>query len=157
MRIVLDLQACQTNSRFRGIGRYSMGLAQAMLRAGNGHEFWIALNGQLEETIAALRLAFDGLVPQERIVVFDVPGPVWEIDPANAWRIGASELVRESFLARLQPDVVHVSSLFEGLGDNFVASVGRLGHPERTAVTLYDLIPLVWKETYLADRTVRAG
>ena len=156
MRIVLDLQACQTNSRFRGIGRYSMGLAQAMLRAGNGHEFWIALNGQLEETIAALRLAFDGLVPQERIVVFDVPGPVWEIDPANAWRIRASELVRESFLARLQPDVVHVSSLFEGLGDNFVASVGKLEDPERTAVTLYDLIPLLWKETYLADRTVRA-
>ena len=35
MRIVIDLQACQSaGSRFRGIGRYSRSLAQAMENAG---------------------------------------------------------------------------------------------------------------------------
>ena len=35
MRIVLDLQACQSPSRLRGIGRYSLELAMA--RAPRGH------------------------------------------------------------------------------------------------------------------------
>ena len=52
MRLVIDLQACQSaGSRFRGIGRYSRSLAEAMLRAGRGHEVWIALNGGLPDTI----------------------------------------------------------------------------------------------------------
>ena len=32
MRIVLDMQGAQTESRFRGIGRYSTALAQAIAR-----------------------------------------------------------------------------------------------------------------------------
>ena len=45
MRIVLDLQACQGSSKHRGIGRYSMALAQAMLRRGGEHDFRVVLNG----------------------------------------------------------------------------------------------------------------
>ena len=38
MRIVIDLQGAQTENRFRGIGRYSLSLAQAIVRNRGDHE-----------------------------------------------------------------------------------------------------------------------
>lgn len=156
MRIVIDLQACQSaGSRFRGIGRYSRSLAEAMLRHGQGHEFWIALNGGLQAPIEAIRAAFDGLLPQERIVAWDNPFPAVEhLDP-DPWRSRVAERIREDFLAALQPDVVHLSSLFEGWDDAVATSVGRGASAVPTAVTLYDLIPLAMPELYLQDPPTR--
>jgi len=53
------------------------------------------------------------------------------------------------FLASHATDVVHVSSLFEGFPDNAVTSVGESTAQVPTAVTIYDLIPLVHREHYL--------
>ena len=50
MRIVIDLQGAQSDSRFRGIGRYSLSLALAMARNAGEHELWIALNAALAES-----------------------------------------------------------------------------------------------------------
>jgi glycosyltransferase involved in cell wall biosynthesis len=83
------------------------------------------------------------LLPQENIRVWYAPGPTLEANPANALRCRVAELLREAFLESLQPDVVLVSSLFEGLGDNAVTSLGRLESGIQTAVILYDLIPLL--------------
>jgi len=66
------------------------------------------------------------------------------------------ELVRESFLASLKPDIVHVSSLFEGLTDDVLTSIGSFDSMLPTAVTLYDLIPLVHRQHYLADAMVES-
>lgn len=157
MRIVLDLQACQTSgSRNRGIGRYSMSLALAMARHAQGHEVLLALNSRFPDTIDPIRQAFDGLVMPENIRVFDVPGPLQEYDPASAWRCQAAERIREIFLAGLSPDIVHVSSLFEGWGDDAVTPIGHFNNRFETAVTLYDLIPYLYKETYLAEPVSRA-
>lgn len=151
MRIVVDLQGCQTESRFRGIGRYSLALAQAMARQAVGHELWLTLNGRLANSIIDIRATFDGLVPPEHIRVFEVPRPTAEIDPANIRRTRAAELIREQFFATLRPDIIHISSLFEGIGDDAVISVGQLISGENCAITLYDLIPLVYREHYLTD------
>lgn len=155
MRILLDLQACQATNRHRGIGRYSMSLAQAMARQASGHDVRIVLNSRFAETVEPIRAAFDGLVARENIVVFDAPAAVAEIDAQHAWRCRAAERVREMALAQLRPDVVHVASLFEGLVDDAVSSVGHLNQSFGSAVTLYDLIPLLRKEAYLSDPRVR--
>jgi glycosyltransferase involved in cell wall biosynthesis len=151
MRIVLDLQACQGSSTHRGIGRYSMALTLAMLRQGGSHEFRIAINNHFPDSVANLRKTFDGLLPQSHIGAYHLPAAIWEHQVANAWRVRAAERVREHYLAGLAPDVVHVSSLFEGLGEDACVSVQHGRHRHDTAVTLYDLIPLVRKETYLTD------
>jgi glycosyltransferase involved in cell wall biosynthesis len=151
MRIVLDLQGAQSESRFRGIGRYSLALAQAIARERAQHEVWLALSGRYPDSIEPLRTAFADLVPPERIRVFELPGPVAELDPANTWRMQAAELLREKFLKDLDPDIVHVSTLFEGLGNEVVASIGRLDATVPTAATLYDLIPLLCSDSYLAE------
>ncbi|MDO8291262.1 MAG: glycosyltransferase family 1 protein [Gallionella sp.] len=155
MRIVIDMQGAQTISRFRGIGRYSLSLALAMSRNAGEHEIWLALNGAFPESIFSIRHAFDGLVPQERIRIFEVPAPVAEVERANMWRVRAAEKIREHFLQQLKPDVVHVSSLFEGYADDAVTSVGAFASRLCTAVTLYDLIPLFNQRDYLTNEIQR--
>ena len=154
MRIVLDMQAMQTDGRFRGMGRYSLSLAQAMARQTGSHELYVALSGLFPGTIEPLRAAFEELIPPQHIVVWQTPGPVSELYPTNAWRHRTGELVRESFLASLEPDIVHVASLFEGWDDNAVASMSQYSMP--TAVTLHNLTHLVREETRLGNARLRA-
>lgn len=151
MRIVIDLQSCQAANRNRGIGRYSMELSKAVAKraAAGGHEAWIVLNGLFYDGLEKLKEEFKELVPPSRIAVFQVPGPVFDADTANGLRRKAAEATREDFIARLNPGIVHVASLFEGFIDDAVTSVGSY-EKIPTAVTLYDLIPLIFKENYLS-------
>ena len=152
MRIVIDMQGAQSSSsRFRGIGRYTMSLAQAIVHNCGNHEIILALNGLYPDTIEPIRFAFNNMLPQENIRVWYAVDPVAFMDSTNDWRRKSAEIVREAFLASLRPDVVHVSSLFEGLGDNIVSSVGLLSQNILVSVTLYDLIPLIYSNTYLKN------
>ena len=133
MRIVIDLQGAQTGSRFRGIGRYSTALAEAMVRQAGDHDVWLLLNDLLPDSIEPIREAFGKCMPAEHIVSFAAPAHThW--DTGDFWRRRAAELIRESFLAGLQPDVVHVCSLFEGAQEDAVVSVGRNGTHRGDAV-----------------------
>ncbi|KTC62814.1 glycosyl transferase family 1 [Pseudomonas fluorescens ABAC62] len=151
MRILIDLQGAQSDSRFRGIGRYSLALAQAIARNAGNHEVWLALNGRLPDSIADIRTEFAGLISPERIRVFDLPDEVSQ----GAWAARAAEVVRESFLASLDPDVVLISSLFEGYLSTAVTSVGKVPVKHQTAVVLYDLIPLMNEEVYLSTQQLK--
>lgn len=152
MRIVIDLQGAQTESRFRGIGRYSMALALAIARNAPQHEVWLVLNAGLASSIGPIRRAFEGIVARERILSFDIPAPVAASDPSHAWRARAAEKIRECFIEQLRPDIVLVSSLFEGFVDDGVVSVGEFASGGRTAVVSYDLIPLLNPSAYLPTR-----
>lgn len=162
MRIVLDMQGAQTESRSRGIGRYSMALAQAIVRNASRHDVWLIVNNRFADAAENVRAAFKDLLPPGRIVVFHVPGPVsWET-VSNNWRRRAAELIREHFIAELQPDVLHLSSLFEGANRcDAVTSIGVADRRIPTAVTLYDLIPfqdpmnhlaMDWMRQWYADK-----
>lgn len=155
MRIVIDLQGAQTESRFRGIGRYSLSLTKAIARNAGEHEIWLALNRAFTGSVLSLRDEFEGLIPQERIRVFEVPLPVAEHESANSNRARVSELIRECFLEQLNPDVVLVTSLFEGYVDDAVTSVGMFAKSYKTAVILYDLIPYMNEERYLPSNIQR--
>ena len=67
MRIVLDLQGAQGDGRYRGIGRYTLSFAQAIVRQRGDHEVILALSDLLPEMVEAIRGLFDGQLPQERI------------------------------------------------------------------------------------------
>lgn len=151
MHIVLDLQACQSPaSRRRGIGRYSLALAQAMATQPRGHQITVLLNAAMPESIEYLRGRFDGLLPQDRIHTWQGLAPAARINPANTFRMRASEMLRREALRQLKPDVVHIASLFEGMVEDVVATVPG-GGMQVDAVTLYDLIPLVHADVYLSD------
>jgi glycosyltransferase involved in cell wall biosynthesis len=149
MRVVIDLQGLQTESRYRGIGRYTQDFIRAVLRNLGGDEVFILLNGMLPESILPIRRDLGELLPNENIRVWHSVGPTKECDPRNQRRRSVAELCREEFLLDLQPDVIHVSSLFEGYLDDGVTSIGQPPTTIPTTVTLYDLIPLIHREKYL--------
>jgi glycosyltransferase involved in cell wall biosynthesis len=157
MRIIIDMQGAQSSgSRNRGIGRYTLSLSKAIVRNRGKHEVILALNGLFPETIESIRADFEDLLPQENIRVWYAPGSVGNLNVENDWRRKAAELLREAFIASLNPDVVLITSLFEGLDDDVVTSIGLLSSNVPTAVILYDLIPFIHRQPYLENSAVEA-
>lgn len=155
MKVVIDLQAMQGESRHRGIGRYAAEITRSFVElAREKHEIWITLNAQLRHA-ERVRAQFDGLIPQDRIVAYSTTGASTSIQPENAWRSDASEILREDFLRSLDPDLVWTASLFEGWIDDSATSIGSLYSRALQAVTVYDLIPLANSDVHLADPKVR--
>lgn len=152
MRIVIDLQGAQACNKNRGIGRYSLALARSVATNKNNHEVLIALNGLFPDSINSIRAMFDGLLPSENIRVWEPsdPSTAETSDHANQ---ALAQAMREAFLVSLRPDIILVTSLFEGLGDKAITGIKEMsGVP--TAVILYDLIPLIHKDVYLSDPIV---
>ena len=149
MRLVIDLQALQTESRHRGIGRYTAALTKAMLQVAGRHEIVLALNGRDPDGVRTVRRDFAGLLPPECIRAWRAPEcGSWA--PQERWRNRAAELTREYFLANLGADAVHVSTIFEGVSGEAMTSIGLLGLHPPTGVTLYDLTPLRLANAYLS-------
>ena len=149
MRLVIDMQGAQTASRFRGIGRYTVSLTQAMVRmASPDHEILLVVNAQIPEGLWAVKRAFEGLLDQNNIRVFDVPAEAGD----GGWGNAASEPIREAFIASLKPDAVLLTSVFEAHLHKAVTSIGRVPSLHKSAAILYDLIPLLHPETYLKSQ-----
>lgn len=154
MRILIDLQSCQSGSRRRGIGRYANSITRAMLREAVGrHEFHILLSDRYPDDLVEIRRDFKGLIPNENIIVAALPEQVASAMEENAWRTRAAELALAKVVEDLEPDVYFNPSLFEGFREPTVASIERLAC--RTATTLYDLIPYSDSEIYLGDPALR--
>jgi glycosyltransferase involved in cell wall biosynthesis len=157
MRIVIDMQGAQSSGNWnRGIGRYTMSLALALVRNRGAHEVFLALNACFPESIERIRSVFEGALPQDNIRVWHAHIPMAHVTPDNACRRRSGELIREAFLASLQPDVVLISSLFEGLVDDAVTSIKRFSEQPITAVILYDLIPYIHRRPYLENPVVES-
>lgn len=149
MKILIDLQGAQTESRFRGIGRYTLSLALAMAREPRDHQISLLLNGAFQDSIEPIRASFAGAIAQEQIHVwFPSPRRV-AITPASSWSHKASAFIRAAAVHRLEPDILHVSSVMEGLLDSAVTDLRTIGRQVRVAATCYDLIPLMNKGVYL--------
>jgi len=147
MRLVIDLQGAQGASRLRGIGRYSRELALAMARAPQGHEVVLALNASLP--CDDLVDAFSTHLPAANIRLWHSPGGTGEVLDGAIGLRRAAELLRAEFLASLKPDLLHVSSIFEGASDDVITRwPAGLERPPMVA-TCYDLIPLIRRAEYL--------
>ena len=155
MKILIDLQPCQGESSFRGIGRYSMSLAKAIARNRKDHEIYLLLSGAFIDSIEFIKKEFKELLPEKNIITFFIPTPVAQMNPENIWHSNVGELIREYAILNIKPDIVHISSLFEGFGDDIVTSIGQFSNDIPTSVTLYDLIPLIHKETLLCHQNYK--
>ena len=154
MKIVVDLQGAQNESRHRGIGRYALAFVRALIRNKGTHEIVVLLSDLFPESLA---YAQDALAEQRAhytIKIWSGIGPTDLRKPENHWRKDVSELLREAYIAELQPDVLIISSLLDSPGDNTIVSVSKLA-PVYTVAMLYDLIPLLYKSEYLVDPTTQ--
>jgi glycosyltransferase involved in cell wall biosynthesis len=160
VRAVVDLQACQTRtSRTRGIGRYSRSFALGLAGSTETFDLSICLNSAFPDSTEELSRQFEPLVGEDNVVRYDASRPParWTATALDAGRVRGEWVAQYAWIAR-QPDLIHISSIFEGL-DEDSAVPELLGLPQTTVVsaTVYDLIPLLLAETYLRDRIVRDG
>src|SRR6202023_1144008 len=158
MRLVLDVQARQTEgSGHRGVGRYSEGLAIHIARQRGEDEVRICLNAAYPDTIRTVSAALQAGIGREHISFCLDPmfGDQTLLDVED------DTLVREALIRRhwmaLQPDVLHVSHVFENFAQPTVvpAKWPKIPGMVRSS-TLYDLIPLRFPEHYLADPAFKA-
>ena len=154
MRIVFDLQACQAPfSRTRGIGRYTLAHVRAFIELATEHEVLLVLNNSFSETIELVRQDFADILPMDNIRIFSAMGGLTDLSINNQWRHTASQTLYEDFIRALEPDVFHVTSLFEGFNDAVTGIVPN--HGGINSVTLYDLIPYQYAETYLPNQSLQ--
>jgi glycosyltransferase involved in cell wall biosynthesis len=156
MRIVIDLQACQSQSAQRGIGRYSFSLVDAIVKINTKHEIFIALSAAFPNTISALKEHFSKFIPKDNIVTWHTPLALNRDNEYTPEQIHNAQLLREAFFAQLNPDFVLITSLFEGFHDGAVTGIFPLPHQTPTAIVLYDLIPMIYPEIYLGNSYARA-
>ena len=154
MRIVLDCQSLQSDSRKRGIGRYTRCVLAALQPYTARHDFILLFNAHLSSTLDQARLDAAECLPQAQIAAFEVPAPTAGHGLYSGLGRDLAELIREQFIAELKPDVVHVFSLFEGFFDNVVVSIGRLPCSYPVSTTFFDLIPLLNPKEYLDNNPI---
>ncbi len=155
MRIVIDMQGAQTHSRFRGIGRYSLSLSLAIAKNIGDNELFLLFSAQFPDTIETIKDAFYGLVPAENIIVWFAQSPLKQSSLKNEKRQLIAQVIREEVLNSLNPDIVLLTSLFEGFGDDAATSIKKINNNFQTAVILYDLIPYIYKKEYLSHEIVK--
>lgn len=154
MRILIDLQGAQATHHGRGIGRYALSLALALIRQSGSHEIRLLLNGHYPQAMDEIRHAVGMQLPAEHVHVWqgfeslpsDTVHPSFSGDFARR--------LRSAVMASIRPDVVLITSLFEGPGHADVVAIEPNDPP--TAVVLYDLIPLIHADVYLTDPAVQA-
>lgn len=154
MRLMIDLQGAQSASRFRGIGRYTQALVDSLLALKSNHEIILLLNGGLSDSADALIRRYRSRLPESSIVVFTPLDRVaWSV-PDNAARARLMEPMREAVIEQCAPDVLLITSLFEGYHDDAVTGLPAIGQGVPTAVIHYDLIPALNPE-YLSEPSQR--
>lgn len=158
MRIVIDMQCLQTTSRYRGIGHYTQSLVRELLRQNRnlelGHDFLLLFNSYDIEAIDQLRRDWGDLLDPDSIRIFRALPDTAELTTSNPVAVRASEILRDDFIARLQPDFVLVMSLFEGMSEPFVSHIPAQ-RDYAVGVIGYDLIPLISPDQYLGDPLIR--
>ena len=160
MRYVFDLQACQTRgSRGRGIGRYSMSLVRGIIENRREEEdVRIALNANYPDEAGLVMTELGDLLPETAFSFYRTP-IIDDVSPQDrdALRRIGSQIAHHHY-ATLSPDIVHNGLPFTaGEGPEMTLQAPNLERCTGHAATLYDLIPLLFDDVYLADPAVRAG
>lgn len=149
MRLIFDLFPSQTDSRFRGIGRYTLSLAKAMAATAGTHEMRLLANGLYQDTAAQLRTEFAGLAkPGAYATYTHVPMDGRNTDDRRQEKI-ASALVHTAYQA-IGADTVLCASPFEGWCERGLVPQADGGLPAGLKVAvLYDFIPWLFPKQHL--------
>jgi glycosyltransferase involved in cell wall biosynthesis len=149
MRLLTDLFACQSASRFRGIGRYALSLIKEMAELRRVHEMTLVANALYPDSFEALRQEFIRLLPAGSLKPYFHPGHKSFEGQLNAHDQISEALIRQVYQT-LSPDVSLYPSIFEGWCEQGVVPLPRDGFPTSLKVAIvYDFIPLIFANRYL--------
>jgi glycosyltransferase involved in cell wall biosynthesis len=158
MKLLVDLIACQTPSRMRGIGRYTLELTRALASLRGNNELICMADPLLVQPYEELRQDFIRRLPAGSFLpYFRQPIPENQTYEEKGYRQLASSLICQARQV-VSPDIVLTPSVFEGWGfTQFVVPFPedrRLSYKQ--AMVLYDFIPFIYHDRYLdANSTLR--
>ena len=101
MRLLIDLQGAQATHYQRGIGRYSLSLALALVRQRGTHEIRLLLNAHFAQSVEEIRAAFAGHVPDEHIHIWQGLEPFDDAHMANLPRRELAAQLRSAGIASI--------------------------------------------------------
>ncbi len=151
MKILVDGQSLQTDSRIRGIGRYAEGLVKGLCE--NGAEVIVLFNGSCSGCPEAIeKLVID--IPRVKAEVFYAVGDFNSLNANGVDYFISTQLYQEA-VNRIRPDLFLCPSVFE-INQPFVSPpIERISKYYPTAVVNHDLIPLENLDRYLPSREHR--
>ena len=149
MKLLVDMFACQTGSRFRGIGRYIHSLVKEMVNLTGSNQMVMLANLLYPETYNDLRQEFSPLLPQGSFLPYsNIPINIGLLDHDPNFE-SACTLGRHTY-EMLSPDVALYPSVFEGWGEKGVVPLPSNGLPASTNVAIvYDFIPYRFQSHFL--------
>lgn len=149
MRLVYDLSPCQTSSRFRGIGRFTLSLAEGMARSRGEHNIYALANSFHPESIEDLRQKLAPQLPPGHFSTYSYIDPASMAGDNTTHTAVANALIQHAYQGPI-PDAVIYAPPFEGWSEKGVISLpyGNVPAAFRVAV-LYDFIPWLFPEQYL--------
>lgn len=149
MRIAIDMQGLQSESRFRGIGRYTRAIVKSLAKLAFNKKYEVILIGNGAFPVKDLVNEFSPLVGRNAIKFWYPAGPCAFENPANHYNNSNAKIIREAFFKSHKPDIIYIPAMFEGYQDDSVLSVNEFDTDTPVVTTLYDLIPLHNPAQYL--------
>ena len=157
MKLLVDILSCQTPSRYRGIGRYTLSLMLEMAHLRGSNEMSVLANAHYAESLEYLRQQFIRLLPAGSFLSYyheSVSNRSWD-NADNYFKL--AEATIEHAYQVVSPDVVLTPSLFEGWGGGEHGTVPlpdkNYLNQKRVAI-LYDIIPYIFQNQYLDPNPV---
>ena len=150
MRLAIDLQSCQTDSRERGIGRYALGLAAAIAKRGSALQTTVLLDAIDEKRLSDVRRRLRHESVRVPTATYAYPSTPAFTDSFQQL-VDAAGLLKSRLVRGIRPDVLLSTSFFE-VGSCFTATydIKALANIPK-AVIAYDLIPVLFPDRYLPD------
>ncbi len=153
MKLLVDLQACQTDSRDRGIGRYAASLYEHLFQVADSDTEIIAVLDELDGIrLNSVRRMMRSRGIDCRQATYCYPS-VFDCTDIYPSMMSVVELLKSATIQSTDADVLLVSSFFEfgspyssGYQLDKVKGIGR-------AVIAYDLIPLLFPDHYLPSNS----
>ena len=149
MLIAIDLQGLQSESRFRGIGRYSRAITKSLIKLAKEKDHDVILIGNGGFPVRDLVDEFSPIVGRNSIKFWLPPGPCAFEQIDNHKNNYNAKVIREAFFKNHKPDIIYIPAMFEGYQDDSVLSVNEFDIDTPVVTTLYDLIPLHNSAQYL--------
>ncbi len=153
LRILVDLQGCQTpGSANRGVGRYSKSLFMELTRTAAPRDIFGLASGDLPHPVRWENIPEERMLRPPRLPEWGVPR-----DFEGGEQDSLDAALYASAAAAMRPDLIHVSHVFEGYSDRVAIPNAKMRPAGQVfSATLYDLIPIRFKEHYFRDKRFRA-
>lgn len=153
MKILMDMQAIQSDSsRNRGIGRYTQELSIAIIKNIPPKSATLLLNALFRELEKEIKEEFTQLKQEVLFSSYSIlDASSKTLQQKIDYNKLNGELIKFQLNQMSDQDIFHIHSPFEGVSDKTAMIHECSSLKSQVVVTLYDLIPLIYKEHYLND------